>query len=148
MKSYAPPIGFGLIVRRLLAMVISLVLGPAIAALLSLGATILIEPGVIETRTTEVILGTAVVTIFAAMMMGLPIVSLAMLIGLLFIAAERITLGATLAVTAIATLAWSIVSSERDLVEMLTTEDLYIWLTLALTTAAICWRLTKRLHSP
>lgn len=148
MNSYARPAGFGLIIRRLLAMAISLFLGPAIAALLTLGATVFIEPGVIEMRTTEVILGTAVVMIFAATTMGLPIAAMAMLIGLLFIAAERITLGATLAVTAIATLAWSIVSSERDLVEMLTTEGLYIWLTLALTTAAICWRLTKRLHSP
>jgi len=93
---------------------------------------------------------------FGAMFFGAPLALGAIVLMIPFLWRPRLSLSLVLATTALSVIAAKLLGSNIQLLEEFSIDqsleefsmDIAIMLALSLTSAAICWRLTKRWHSP
>jgi hypothetical protein len=139
-------VGMARIFARLAALLVSLALGPLAAALL---VVLLLFAGL---KPEEI--GVSPVAVSGPLLVGgvflhaLPAAILSALAGLFFIARERIPLWGALVTASICALVALAAVSEDDADVVLVSEAAPLAVILALVSAAICWRATKRWHSP
>ena len=139
-------IGMARVFARLAALLVSIVLGPLVAAVL---VVLLLLAGV---RPEEIGISPLAVSgptlVGGVLLCAIPAALLCALASLPFITRERISLTGALIVATGSALATLVFVSERSPEIVLVSEAMPVTIILALVSAAVCWRATKRWHSP
>lgn len=139
-------IGMARVFARLAALLVSIVLAPLVAAVL---VVLLLLAGV---RPEEIGISPLAVSgptlVGGVLLCAIPAALLCALASLPFITRERISLTGALIVATGSALATLVFVSERSPEIVLVSEAMPVTIILALVSAAVCWRATKRWHSP
>lgn len=136
--------GARLIFVRVLCLLSPLVISPlVIAPVLTL---FLVVFGVIKSEWGSIVV-TMMFGIFSALFIAGPIVLGVVILMLPFLRRPRLGLGLVVATTALSTIAYAL-PLNGEFENMPSPGGMARLLVFALTSAAICWRLTKRWHSP
>ncbi len=139
-------IGMARIFARLAALAVFICLGPLVSALL---VVLLLFAGL---RPEEI--GVSPIAVSGPLLVGgvilhaLPAALLAALVALFFITRPRIPLSGALAVTPVCALVSFASLSDMSADAALVSDAAPLVIVLALVAAAVCWRATKRWHSP
>ena len=137
-----------LVVVRVLCLLSALVIGPFIGATLVTVVTF-VAPETFGVDPVDASMAFAMwgILTFGAMFFGVPLALGAIVLMIPFLWRPRLSLLLVLATTALSVIAAKLLGSHHQSLEEFST-DIAILLALSLTSAAICWRLTKRWHSP
>ncbi len=146
-----------LVFVRILCLLSALVIGPFIGATITTVVTF-VAPETFGAAPVDASMALAMWAMFTfgAMFFGAPLALGAIVLMIPFLWRPRLSLSLVLATTALSVIAAKLLGSNIQLLEEFSIDqsleefsmDIAIMLALSLTSAAICWRLTKRWHSP
>ncbi len=137
-----------LVFVRILCLLSALVIGPFIGATLVTVVTF-VAPETIGATPLDADMALVMwgLVTFGAMFFGVPLALGAIVLMIPFLWLPHLSLSLVLATTALSVIAAKLLGPNLQSLEEFSI-DIAILLALSLTSAAICWRLTKRWHSP